>query len=383
MNIGRCVGISRAFRICAALLIPLMLSGSGCMHRGAFLNIRDRVIVGNELRLVIDTGIERDSFFETFCPLAWWATGSRVRAIDHYGYLVTVVLPAQEALTAQVRIFGPLYKCGEVKPWPYDVPIAFRTVSFKRIEFYTQKVVGRSQIGNEHPVCEFDRRTGDLLKLVQKPAGGYEWTMLMLTNASPRWVHVSDFSDTEWDDAVIIAFSADARYRLQIRNGKAALIDCLTGLACPDPWLDQIALDSAAIPGGASRYLSSDLRCYGLSPHCIGSVTDRLFSEFMLGGKAYRRNEVYIVWQRDQNSYRIVQKPRATDSTNENPDPDWNAFESNTVSSVSQSGMGEVIHKAFPEGLEVLFSINWASRLIPKSELYVPIAERDSGSPRR
>jgi hypothetical protein len=263
----------------------------------ANLEVRAKIVVGNQLRMVVET-------YRSYRPI----DASSLRTADAKGYLIIVDLAGENPLADRATVFGPLW----------DVPNPRSNLSFTAGANFTKQDV---EAAKATPMCVFDEN-GALLRFIRDPSrqtlvrdafiddpNGGSWErqgdlkpMLEDFLKSRRKLDVMNMRQADFDR---LAASEDRvatpskRFVLFYRDGTAALFDAFTGDAKDDPWLTTCFKHAHSIKDFTNlrTYLTNDLNHLVVCPEPTSGTAAMLLT-FKLDGKTYKRSEVGLAYIR-------------------------------------------------------------------------------------
>jgi hypothetical protein len=264
--------------------------------------VRAKMVVGNELRLGIET------YSESRGPFDHSATDSDVK-----GYLVIVDLSSDKSIAERAKLYGPLW----------SVPNPRSSISLDAGTNFTQQDVDAMQIT---PTCMFDG-DGTLVR--------FKWDAsrqvavresLTVGKDSGSWKTEGDLKTIKNSLGAMSedkAISASARYMLIYEKGEATLYDVFTGESKDDNWLTTSFADARSIKNlnNIRIFLTDDLNYLVVSPWgTTGDGQGGVLKTFDLNGKTYNRADSVLIYRRPQaNAQLIVRKPGEKEYQQEAP----------------------------------------------------------------
>jgi hypothetical protein len=273
----------RAFIAYLIAVATMTTSADGADTDYVGIEIRQQMVVGNEVRLVVETyRIDR-------AP-----SSRRSDTRDAKGYLVMVDLASKEPLAERARIFGPLW----------DVPNPRSSLSFSAGVNFTKE---DADAAIATPACEFDL-DGTLVRF----AGDNTRKMLVRDAFVPAkevgaWKRQGDVK--EIDDKSPVGsedrlFTLNHRFLLLFQDGKANLFDIFTGERKEDEWLTKCFAHVRSIKDfrNVRHYLTDDLNHLVASPASIFNNFHKAIEHFELDGKTYKRSDFGLAYSRPTTS---------------------------------------------------------------------------------
>jgi hypothetical protein len=255
------------------------------------IEIRRRMIVGNELRLIVETSRRERSFMSHSSKTA-----------DAKGYFIRVDLSSSEPLAKRARVYGPLW----------DVPTSRSSLSFTAGPEFTKVDV---EAHRATPMCVFDT-DGTLLKFttgrarkvlvreafVAVPDGG-SWQPQ--GEVRPADDHLEPMSHDR-------LLTASGRFILLYQKGEAKLFDLFTGEAKDDPWLTQCFAQARSNKDlkYARLVVTDDLNYLVIIPMKILNRGQPEIQTFQQNGKTYDCAEFGLAYSRPDPSPKVFSRTK-------------------------------------------------------------------------
>lgn len=264
----------------AALAAFTFARGYAALGYAGF-EVRDQMVVGAELRLVIET-------YRRYTP--WLSHSSKTG--DAKGYLVTVDLSSTKPLAQRAKVYGPLW----------DIADPRSSVGFQTGAIFTQADLDVAQATT---TCVFDT-DGTLLRFsvdakrrvtvrdaFVPAAGAGSWTR------QGDVKRIDDRTEPMSEDRVE---TPSGRFALIYQGGAAKLYDLFTGEAQDDPWITASFAHARSIPTleNLSTFVTEDRNHLVVSPMAIWNRDGRIFETFDLDGKTMKRSEVGLAYSRPE-----------------------------------------------------------------------------------
>ena len=255
------------------------------------MEVCDRYLVGNELRLLVETERITQRFWEPH------SKASRLR-----GWFVTVDLAKSGPLASRARVVGPLWATDDVH---------FRLGFSDDVRLTATDVAA----GKGSPPTGFDDR-GELIRQVRTAEGSLVVERCDTTKTPPVWTKESDASKMNkagvgWVEADL--WNQHARTRVQIASdGKTRAYDLFTGTAKDDPWLTEAFADlcGRADFQNTVTWLTDDVKYIVARPQDMHNVGGgKMIEQFVFDGRQYSRAEFGLVYTRPQTKPALFRKP--------------------------------------------------------------------------
>jgi hypothetical protein len=266
------------------------------VSRGATpqFRLQSRRLVGNELRVLLETAIR----YRTF-------TSHSSKAASAKGWLITVDLSKNGLIGKRARVIGPLW----------DVPGERSELSFTAGANFTQQDVAAARAT---PFIDFDA-DGTPIRIRSDPKEGNGMIReRLILGAKPFWKLDGPFlplppPGPPMNEETVETLSG--RYHLQLVDAKVTLHERLTGKRIPDPWLEAAFKECRGIKDfeNVRMSLTDDLKYLVASPEPIWNGVHTSTRTFDWGGKTYRRGEYGLVWKRPQPGPTVFKKPKNED----------------------------------------------------------------------
>jgi hypothetical protein len=280
--------MSGHMRVFVGLAVSLFVLSDTCRGEAA-MTVREKTVVGHELRLVVETSA-------TAQPL--WSHSSRTT--DVKGYLILVDLASKLPMTQRSKVYGPLW----------DVPQPRSTISFTAGANFTRE---DADAALATPHCAFDEK-GELVRFRTDIAHKkILFDRLDLATASYKdsvaFAPIDDRTPPMSEDQVI---SPSGRYMLLYQDKVARLYDLYSGEEKADPWLTDRFSESRRIPNfqNVETLLTDDLDHLLVSPRAIWNegAGIPLHETFTFGGKTLSRAEYFLCADRPEPSLGLVHR---------------------------------------------------------------------------
>jgi hypothetical protein len=255
----------------------------------AGLEVRSKMVVGHELRLIVET-------YRRYTP----PLSHSSKTADAKGWFLIVDLNSPKPLPERTQVFGPLW----------DVPEQRSSLSFDAGAFFTQQDIDAA---NATPWCVLDAH-GALLRFTLDPATKAmvrdEFLPAAKGGAWKRQGAVMKISDATRPMSEDRLVTPSGQFVLLYQNGKAELFDRFTGEAKADPWLTGSFAQARAIKdfGNVKYFLTDDLNHLVASPASMWNTGGKLVKTFDFGGTTYTRAEVGIAYSRPDPAPRIFRR---------------------------------------------------------------------------
>lgn len=270
-------------------LIGSMLLVACASCGSAVMDVQEKTMVGNELRMIVET--HRSVF-----PF-WSHTSTNY---DTKGYLIIVDLASNRPLPQRSRVYGPLW----------DVPDAQSEFVCTPGDDFTKNSVGpRRQL----PYFEFDEN-GGLIRFRADLIHGQtrvdhldlkSTTYTDLTAYKPIDSQTQPGSDDRVD-------SNSGRYMLLYQNNAAHLYDLYTGREKQDAWLTNLFAESRRIPffEKVRALLTDDLNHLVISPRELWNegFGRPKHTTFDLGAKTFSRAEYFLCADRPEANLQAIKR---------------------------------------------------------------------------
>jgi hypothetical protein len=243
------------------------------------LEIRSQHLVGDELRLVVET-------YRTWMPFLSHSS----RTADAKGYYLAINLASKEPLTDRTQVIGPLW----------DVPDPRSSISFEAGANFTQEDVDAAAAT---PICVFDT-DGTLLRFTRdKTRHVAVCDALVTTAANVSWKRQGDLKpvhDTLGPMSEDRVTTGSGRYTVMYHHGKAECFDLFTGEPKEDVWLTRCFAQARSIKdlNNIRLFLTNDLKYLVVSPMDIWNTGRELIKTFDLDGRTYKRADVGLAYAR-------------------------------------------------------------------------------------
>jgi hypothetical protein len=269
-------------------LLTLLVLTEAVAFGDATITVREKTVVGHELRVVVETSRTVDD------PLS-----SNQITKDVKCYLIIVDLASELPTGQRSRVFGPLY----------DVPQPRSELSFSAGANFAKEDIAAAL---STPHCAFDdngclvRFRNDLAhqKVIFDRLDLVTATYKQSTTFSP----INDEAGPMSEDRVICP---SGRYMLLYQDGVTRLYDLYTGQEKNDPWLTARFTESRQIPKfeNVNAYLTDDLDHLVVSPKSSWNEAPGLDHQtFDFHGKTYSRANYFLCTDRPEPNLGIVQR---------------------------------------------------------------------------
>jgi hypothetical protein len=271
--------------IIADFLMIFILAAEGY----GIIEIQRRMIVGDELRLIVETSRVEGSFMSHTSKEA-----------DLKGYFITVDLSSSEPLASRARVYGPLW----------DVPNPRSSLSGGLAGPQFDKPNADAARATQMYVFDTD---GTLLKFTIDPAHKHKPLVreaFVATPDSGSWQRqgeveaVDDHLEPKSDDRLL---TASGRFILLYQVGEARLFDLFTGEPKDDPWLTQCfaQMRSSKDLGNVRQFLTDDLNYLVISPEPWQKAKRQMAKTFEFAGKTFSREDVGLAYSRPDPSPKL------------------------------------------------------------------------------
>ena len=265
-----------------ALGLQLMLTG--CASSSPMLTVRDSRVVGDELRLIVETSKSHSTF-----------TSHSSTVSDVVGYYLLVDLKSTAPLPHRSRVVGPLYKN----------PNERSDMAYNGVDFTDRDRQARAAT----PRIFFDDQ-GNLVQL--KPSGSlFERKRLDLGAQPPRWVTAG----TQLLPPLSIwhtIFTHSGRWAVDYQEEKPHLFDMRTGEQQNDPWLESVLTDfrtrkkTDSLLRLAKLWLSEDLAYLVVAPDAGRVNRDGTPAQFENAGKKFSSDDYALEYIRPNSQSQII-----------------------------------------------------------------------------
>jgi hypothetical protein len=259
------------------LIITMLFTAAGChtaIDSVPEFSLRARMVVGNELRLVVETSRSSEGPFDHHSTTT-----------DVKGYLILIDLDSHKPMKQRSRMFGPLW----------DVPEPRSSLSFDAGVMFTQQDVDAAHLT---PRCAFDSN-GTLLRFRWDSASKATLReSLEIGSTGASWKYCGDVKPIKNDllpGSQDELTSTSGQFALIYQDGEAKLYDLFTSLPKEDSWLTTSFVQLRAIKdqGDVFMFLTDDLNCV-----VVGPMSTNKSKTFDFGGKTYQRADVVTVLHR-------------------------------------------------------------------------------------
>ncbi|MDB6029535.1 MAG: hypothetical protein JWM68_5758 [Verrucomicrobiales bacterium] len=261
-----------------------MIVLAGCVSGSPKLTVRDSRVVGNELRLTVETSVSHSTFT---------SHGSTVS--DVASYCVLVDLKSSTPLAHRSRVIGPLYNYTAERS----------DMAYNGVDFTERDRQARAAT----PRIFFD----DLGELVRLKAAGarYQREQLDFASRPPRWQAV-DMQSLPALSLWRTIFSSSGRWAMDYELDVPHLYDMRTGEQKADPWLEAAFIDyrSRARTNGtlanARLWLNDDLTHLVVTPLAGFVARDGTPSTFENVGRQFNADDYALDYVRPDSQSRVV-----------------------------------------------------------------------------
>jgi hypothetical protein len=259
--------------------LPSLLAS--CVPAGnADLDVQDYAIVGDELRMVVETS--RDA-----TPV--WSHSSKIA--DRKGWYVTIDLASTKPLAERAHVFGPMWDAPDSQSW----------MSARAGVNFTEEDAAAAR---QMPQCTFDV-DGVLLRFMRDAARGTLVRDALVAGAkSASWKRQGDV------ERYVDQVEPMSEDRLLTRTGRwcllrmgrfVQLVDLHTGKVKDDPWLTGCFAQARSIPRfeNVDYALTEELDHLVVTPVPKWNVDQtEPVTTFELDGKTHDRGDVGIAYRR-------------------------------------------------------------------------------------
>lgn len=263
-----------------------LMALTGCVSSSPILTVRDSRVVGDELRLKIETAVSHSKFA---------SESSTVSAV--VGYYVLVDLKSTTPLPRRSRVIGPLYTNPAERS-----DIAYGGVDFTDRDRQARAATPRIFFGDQ----------GNLVQL--KPSGSlFERELLDVESHRPCWVSAGTQllpSLSVWHTI----FTPSRRWAVDYEAEVPRLYDMRTGEQKDDPWLQAALTDfrTRARTNGAlynvRLWLSDDLTHLVVAPDAGRVYRDGTPAKFENAGKQFIGDDYGLEYARPNPQSQIISK---------------------------------------------------------------------------
>ncbi len=272
----------RFFSLCVICGLPMMAL-TGCVFSSPELTIRDSRLVGDELRLMVETSVSHSTF-----------TSHSSTVSDVVSYCLLVDLKSTGPLARRSRVIGPLY----------TNPAARSDMAYNGVDFTERDRQARAA----NPRILFD----DLGELVQLKATGarYQRERLDFGLRPPRWQAVGMESPPPLSVWHTI-FSTSRRWAVDYEPDVPRPYDMRTGEQKADPWLEAAFIDYRArgrtngILRNARLWLDDDLTRLFVTPLAGGVSRDGTPAGFENAGRQFNADDYGLDYVRPDPQSRV------------------------------------------------------------------------------
>ena len=269
----------------AVLSVGLLMSARAPADT-AGIELRAKMVVGNELRLVVET-------YRSVMP--FYAHSSKT--LDAKGYVIFIDMASEKPLKERARVFGPLW----------DVPDSRSSISFMDGVHFTDKDRKAARVS---PHCVFDTN-GDLVRFIRDKRDILMRDVFVPDAKAGTWQHQGEVksmtnSFPPGSEDRLVSFSR--RFALYSAGAKAQLFDLFTGEQKEDAWLTRAFADARSIKdlNNVRFFLTDDLNHLVVSPMAIWNTglgpEQRIIEDFELNGKTYKRSDVGLAYSRSDSA---------------------------------------------------------------------------------
>lgn len=254
------------------------------------LEIRAKMVVGHELRLITET-------YRSYSPFYSHSTTTK----DAKGWFIIVDLNSSKPLPERSQIFGPLW----------DVANPRSILSFNAGAYFTQADIDAA---NATPSCSFDA-LGTLIRYVRDSKRevvvrydflpsrqGGTWKRVSETKVAPGSLQQTSEN---------ILTTPSGQFILSYLGGQAKLVDRLAGADKPDEWLSNCFAQVHSIKNfeNVRYFLTDDLNYLVVRPEAIWNTgRGPIISTFEFGGTTYNRADVGLAYSRPDPTPQIFQR---------------------------------------------------------------------------
>lgn len=266
------------------IVLGFQLMLTGCAFNSPNLTVRDSRIVGNELRLKIETSVSHSTFYSHSSTVS-----------DVVGYYVLVDLKSTAPLSRRSRVVGPLYKN----------PNERSDMAYNGVDFTEKDRQARAAT----PIIFFDDQ-GNLVQL--KPSGSlFERERLDVGAHPPCWVTEGTQSLPPLSISHTI-FTPSRRWAVDYETEVPHLFDMRTGEQRADPWLESALTDfrtrakTDSVLGLANLWLSEDLAYLVVAPDTGRVNRDGTPAQFQNAGKQFSGDDYALEYIRPNPQSQIV-----------------------------------------------------------------------------
>ena len=260
-----------------------LIALTGCASSSPNLTVRDSRIVGDELRLMVETSVSHSTL-----------TSHSSTVSDVVCYCLLVDLKSTTPLAHRTRVIGPLYRN----------PAERSDMSYNGVDFTERDRQARAAT----PRIYFD----DLGELVRLKATGtrYQHERLDFGSRPPRWQAVGTESPPSLSVWHTI-FTTSSRWAVDYEPDVPHLYDIRTGEQKADPWLEAAFTDYRARAktdgtlGNARLWLSDDLTYLVVTPLAGGVSRDGTPGRFENAGRQFNADDYALNYVRPDPQSRV------------------------------------------------------------------------------
>ena len=254
------------------------------------MNVRDRYLVGNELRILVDTAQVKKKMGQSS------AEASKTR-----GWFIAIDLAKPGPLLERARVIGPLWSTDSVQS----------ELSFSiGVRFTADDVAA----GKARPLMGFDDR-GELIRQVLTPEGSLIVERCDTTKTPAVWTKFSDASQVgevgkDWIEGVLR--NPLARTLVQEEaDGKIRAYDLFAGTPQTDPWLTESFADLRGRKDfhNTTSWLTNDSKYIVARPCDVHNTGGKLIESFQFEGKTYSRADYGLIYTRPETKPALFRKP--------------------------------------------------------------------------
>lgn len=252
----------------------------------ALLELRSQCLVGNELRLIVET-------YRTWTPVAAHSS----KTSDVKSYLVTIDLSSDKKLLERSKIYGPLW----------NVPNTRSSISFSAGVNFTKQ---DEDAAAATPGMLFGE-DGELLRFKFDLASkSLQRHSLELKEKSASWKLLGDVKqgdDRQGHMSENRCRTNSDRYKVFYQDGNATCVDCFTGEIIQDEWLTTCFIEVRNIKdfSNVRQFLTDDRQHLIASPMATWNNGKIHIESFDYQGKTYKRSEFGLAYSRPNKAAQL------------------------------------------------------------------------------
>jgi hypothetical protein len=256
------------------------------------LEVKNHFLVGNELRLIVETTVRHDAILPD----------APSKTSDAKGWLISVELSSPGPLTERARVYGPLW----------DTPISH--TGFGGLVFTEDD----RKAALSTPFVAFDHE-GKVVRISHTTSNGpLPRSMLDTTPVPAIWKQLTPFSPRpERIEPRSEESLQTPSHRYELRrgtDGKVTLYETLTGTPISNPWLTRAFATYREMKDmrNVTAWITEDLQYLVCFPAWIWNRSFEhlpIVTEFEWAGKSYSRKEYAFMLHEPNSDPIIFQRP--------------------------------------------------------------------------